>query len=412
MKSTRDEPVFSVEDWAWIGSKDGRGWLEEYVQERLSGKDPMPRLRKRLGDLRAGLIAYQIELRSLASRKFRNPERWLWTRTLLEQASDESSAALVASYYPPHVEVVDGCCGAGADGVALAVRARSCGAILAIDKDPVACELVRHNVRSHGLNIEVQQGEMESRRLPQNAWLHVDPDRRPDGHRTTHGEAMSPNFDQMARWFQECPGGSIKLAPATEIDARWRQELGVQFIGWGKSVRQQRLWWGCEAFASGSTTLSIAKQGNEWHHLTFTREDLIRSHDRVREWDSSSQWIGDTDPVVRAAKATPCIADQCQAYLLGDEHGYMMAEQATPSWFVDWFQVREQVSLDVKKLRKHLRAHNIGKLEIKKRGVEIDIEQLRRDLKLEGEGQATLFLAREGKRHLAILADRMLPEGS
>ncbi len=47
----------------------------------------MPRLRKRLGDLRAGLIAYQIELRSLASRKFRNPERWLWTRTLLEQAA-------------------------------------------------------------------------------------------------------------------------------------------------------------------------------------------------------------------------------------------------------------------------------------------------------------------------------------
>ncbi len=54
-----------------------------------------------------------------------------------------------------------------------------------------------------------------------------------------------------------------------------------------------------------------------------------------------------------------------------------------------------------------LRERGIGRLEIKKRGVDIDPATFRTALKLRGEGSATLLMTRIGSKRLAILADRV-----
>jgi hypothetical protein len=61
----------------------------------------------------------------------------------------------------------------------------------------------------------------------------------------------------------------------------------------------------------------------------------------------------------------------------------------------------------VKGLTKALRQRGIGRLEIKKRGVDVDPAALRTRLKLSGSESATLFLTRIGARRVAILADRV-----
>jgi hypothetical protein len=48
----------------------------------------------------------------------------------------------------------------------------------------------------------------------------------------------------------------------------------------------------------------------------------------------------------------------------------------------------------------------IGRLEIKKRSVDIDPEKLRRELKLRGDNAATLLVTRTGESLVAILAQR------
>ncbi len=91
---------------------------------------------------------------------------------------------------------------------------------------------------------------------------------------------------------------------------------------------------------------------------------------------------------------------------LGDIHGYVIADASQESHFIDWFKVEDILPLDVKKLRKHLREKLIGSLEIKKRGVDLDLEKLRRELKLSGDRKATLILVRDQKQRAAILANR------
>ena len=69
--------------------------------------------------------------------------------------------------------------------------------------------------------------------------------------------------------------------------------------------------------------------------------------------------------------------------------------------------MREQLPNDTKALAKALRERGIGRLEIKKRGVDLDPATLRTKLRLRGDTSATLIVTRVGTRRLTLLADRV-----
>jgi hypothetical protein len=57
------------------------------------------------------------------------------------------------------------------------------------------------------------------------------------------------------------------------------------------------------------------------------------------------------------------------------------------------FEVVAVLPLDRKQLKAYCREHTIGRLEIKKRGVLIDPERLRKEVIARGDGEATLIVA-------------------
>ena len=61
----------------------------------------------------------------------------------------------------------------------------------------------------------------------------------------------------------------------------------------------------------------------------------------------------------------------------------------------------------VRRAARKLRERGIGRLEIKKRGMDVDPAVLRKALGLKGDGAATLILTRIGKKRVALLADRV-----
>jgi len=69
--------------------------------------------------------------------------------------------------------------------------------------------------------------------------------------------------------------------------------------------------------------------------------------------------------------------------------------------------VRETMPAHVKTISQALRAHDIGRLEIKKRGMDIDPAAFRKKLSLKGSKAATLILTRTASGRVAILADRV-----
>jgi hypothetical protein len=71
------------------------------------------------------------------------------------------------------------------------------------------------------------------------------------------------------------------------------------------------------------------------------------------------------------------------------------------------FRVLERFPLDVKTLKRELAARGIGRLEIKKRGVDVDPAEFRTRLALKGDREATLVLTRVAGARVALLAERV-----
>ena len=67
------------------------------------------------------------------------------------------------------------------------------------------------------------------------------------------------------------------------------------------------------------------------------------------------------------------------------------------------FEVLAELPFARKRLRAALRGLDIGRLEILKRGLAVDPDQLRRELRLDGTRAATLVLARFGDIPTALL---------
>jgi hypothetical protein len=58
-------------------------------------------------------------------------------------------------------------------------------------------------------------------------------------------------------------------------------------------------------------------------------------------------------------------------------------------------------------LRRWVRAAEIGVLEIKKRGINVDPAVLRKQLKLDGPNSATMVISRTGKGALVAIVERL-----
>ncbi|WP_289231318.1 THUMP-like domain-containing protein [Barrientosiimonas endolithica] len=67
------------------------------------------------------------------------------------------------------------------------------------------------------------------------------------------------------------------------------------------------------------------------------------------------------------------------------------------------FVVTEAMPFNVKRLRAALRDRGVGRLTVKKRGVSIEPDQLRRQLRLKGDASATCVLTRAGSTQVALL---------
>ncbi len=378
---------------------------------------------------------YLADLTARASKKFSEPQKWVWSRKLLEQASDENSAQLMASAYPLDCRVLDLCCGAGADAVALA----NCRTVTAVDLSDHACLLARTNLALHRSGTDRESTatvlcqEAEVTQITADDWVHLDPDRRAQAVRRTNAMLLQPTWEICRRIIQSSAGGSVKLAPATRwLDLpdqdRSDMPLGFQFISCGRVVRQQRWWWNLDRYPTNSITLSMrttSHSNSDWHHLRFPIEAsplFAKSNDRYMDDSIGAyetivsnsarlgRFVGDADPVVRSACLQPALAHRFRLQLIGSSSGFFTssAVNETSLPWIDWFEVVDIMPLDRKKIRAYLREREIGIVEIKTRDTDIVPETLRRELKLvKSKKSISLLVTKCGPKMIAILANRL-----
>jgi hypothetical protein len=264
-------------------------------------------------------------------------------------------------------------------------------AVTAIDQDPRTAAIAQANCPSAMVNV----GSAERADWPGAESVFLDPSRRTARGRTFEPSAYSPSFNFVLEVLEAARFAAAKLAPGIDhglippgVEAEW--------VSFGGGVKEAVLW--SAGFAGVRRRATVLPAGR-------TLTDSDPSTDEV---GPVGRFLYEPDgAVIRAG-----LVRHTAALLPGgrriDEHlAYLSADAEATTPFARGYEVHDVFPYSVKRLRAEVDRLDVGIVEIKKRGVDIDPAALRRELKLRGKNTLTVILARVGDRRLAIMANRV-----
>jgi SAM-dependent methyltransferase len=379
-----------------LTTADGRAALECAIAVAQSVTEPDPvrraaKLRTLLEPDLATAALTQAELRAKARDKFgAQAERLYFTPDGLEQATrteigDHRAQRFAAAGL---ASVLDLCCGIGADLLAFS---RAGLATAGIDLDPRTAAIAAANCPDAVITV----GKAENARWQQAESVFLDPARRSTRGRTFDPAAYSPGFDFVTEILTNTRFAAAKLGPGID-HALIPDGIEAEWVSYAGGVKEAVLW--SSGFASVRRRATVLPAGAE----------LTDAHPVDPTVGPVGNYLYEPDgAVIRAG-----LVQQVAALLPGgrriDEHlAYLSADDALTTPFARGYAVSAVLPYSVKRLRAELSRREVGTVEIKKRGVDIDPAVLRRELKPRGPHALTVLLARVGDQHVAILADRV-----
>lgn len=402
-----------------LGSPDGQSILRSlpaYDESTVLRLQAELRRAGRPPELVAALLTQQ-RLRSRAVAKFGEfAHDMLYTPDGLEQASRlEVAATHAGRFYNASLATVhDLGCGIGSDAVAMSALGVT---VHGVDLDPVTAAVADINLRPWP-DSRARQGlaeEFEAPRDPLRARVGVwlDPSRRVPGRTGRHGrikrvfrlDEIRPSWDFVLQVATSVPATGAKLSPSMPHDAI---PLGTeaQWTSFAGEVLECTVWWGPLAQTAGRTARILAPGA-----APVEVDETMAEPDPpvARSLSSVGPWLYEPDRAVTQAGLLGAVT----AATLGSEVdrglGYVLSEAEVDVPFARRYAVSEAMPFSIKVLRSWLAQHGVTGLTIKKRGVRLDDDELRRQLRIGrkagGGRQATVILTRLAGERVVLVVE-------
>lgn len=366
-------------------------------------------LRRQFTVVEAGALLSLSRVRQRARCKFPAAEQLFFTAEALEQATAWPIAQRRAAWFDqqaPPGPVLDLGCGIGGDLLALAQHRR----VIAFETDPVRLRLAAANVAALGLREQVQfiQADwtqaLAADRLPAAAAAFADPARRVDGRRIFSVEAMQPPLSQLIWLQQRLPHLGVKTMPGI-ADEEIPTNSGVEFISHEGVCKEAILWFG--ALAKHSRWASVYIE-NDWVSLPGDNRSGVNEQKPPVGQIEAGYYLHEPDPALIRAGVFTELCRRLQAHLFDPQIAYLVSPEARSDPLVQSFVIHEVHSFTLKLLNRRLQALGYQTVELKKRGVPFQPEELRPRLKLPATGKAgVVIFTRRGDERLMLLGERV-----
>ena len=387
----------------------GEGWgllqsLPPYDESTVLGLGEGLRAAGFDTDLVAAALT-QSRLRAKGREKFGEfAAGMVFTSDGLEQATRLEIAARHAQRFRGAGvrQVFDLSCGIGADAMAIAGLDLQ---VTAVDADEVTAILAGVNLR-HWPGASASVGTAEETQLPTGegarhtgAWL--DPARRLPGVADARGRtrrvfnlaAIAPSWSTVQSIATSLPATGAKMSPSfphaavpAGTEAQWTSLAG--------EVLECAIWWGPLVNTAGRSALVIGPHGRSW---TVRQADAGPIGGVVPVASGLAQvgaWLYEPDRAVIRAGLTGALTSVVDGVELDSGVGYVTSDNCLDVGYARRFAVTDSMPLNVKALRAFLRDRDVGNVTIKKRGVTLDADGLRRQLRLSGSVEVTLVITR------------------
>lgn len=341
----------------------------------------------------------QVDLRRHARAKLGDDAAVMWfTRDGLEQATRTRVATHRAARMAATGArtLVDLGCGVGGDLVAAARAGLTC---VGVDLDPVRVAVAEANLAALGLPGAVAVADATGLDLSPFDVAFADPARRSGRGRSFRVEDWTPSWDFVEGLLgrdacvKAAPGLPHGLVP-DGVEAEWVSEDG--------EVKEVALWGGHLATVRWRATVVVAGAGL----ATLTDEDPVS--DEVR---GVGGYLYEPDGAVIRAGLVTAVAATVAGGRVDPHLAYVTSDEDVRTPFARGYRVLEELPYREKQLRAALRERDVGALTVKKRGVDVVPEDLRRRLKLTGSVAATIVMTRVAGRGTALLVEPCGPRG-
>lgn len=384
-----------LDAFRWLLTDEGQALLVRATGLAGTGDElhVQAELRRTASPAAVAAALTQVELRQRARAKFGElADSLYFTPDALEQATRLSVATHRASRYRVFgaSTLIDLGCGIGGDLIA----ASSAGLVCAgVDLDPVRVAVAEANLAALGLPGAVQVADATEVNHQAFDLAFADPARRSGAGRTFNVDDWVPSWTWVEELLRRdacvkvAPGIPHSLVPA-DVEAEWVSD--------GGEVKEAALWSGRTATARRRATV-IGSGGL----ASLTDED----DPGVGEVGVGAvgDYLYEPDGAVVRAGLVTAVAAGVSGRLVDPKIAYVTSDSSFRTPFARGYRVLEQLPYREKQLKAALRERRIGRLTIKKRGVDVAPEALRKRLALAGEEEATLVLTRVGGHGTALL---------
>ncbi|MFB7286358.1 THUMP-like domain-containing protein [Actinacidiphila glaucinigra] len=333
----------------------------------------------------AGLVAAaltQARLRQRAAVKFgEDAYRMYFTPDGVEQSTRASVARHRAERFAALGvrRLADLCCGIGGDAVPLA---RAGVEVLAVDRSPLTCAVVRANAQALGLAglIEVRCADVTEIAADGYDAVFVDPARRGGRGRIFDPEAYSPPLSWAVAAARKAPLAALKVAPGIPHEAV-PEDAEAEWVSDHGDVKEAVLWFGT---APGTRRATLLPSG-----ATLPAAGL--PDPQVRP---VGRWLYEPDGAVIRAHMVADVAARVGGGLIDPTIAYVTSDERHTTPYATAYEITDVLPFGLKRLKALLREREVGVLTVKKRGSAVEPEEVRRRVKPQGPHAATVFLTR------------------
>ncbi len=179
----------------------------------------------------------------------------------------------------------------------------------------------------------------------------------------------------------------------------------AQWTSWNGEVLECAIWWGPLVTTAGRTAAVCTDAAT----TVVTQADAAPAtgHPGLASVHDLGEWLYEPDRAVIRAGLTGALVAAVGGAELASGVGYVTAAEAHELGWARRYRIVEAMPLSTKRLARWLRDQGHDRVTIKKRGVTLDADLLRRQLKMTGRGrggsEATLVLTRVGGGQVALV---------
>jgi hypothetical protein len=195
---------------------------------------------------------------------------------------------------------------------------------------------------------------------------------------------------------------AVKLSPATTLEPSIEARAELEWISRARECRQLVAWFGRLASEQGRRRATVLGAAGE-----TPRSVVGLPGEHLAPLNRVETYLYEPDPAVLAARLDGALAQEHELNLISSGIAYYTASHRVLDAALACFEVRDVLPFQSKSLKAIIRQRGIGRLEIKKRGVDHDPERLRKELQPKGDASATLLVTRVAGRVTAIVAERV-----